>query len=58
MVFEEKIVAEMLELSQVKTGLHFNAKYCASRFLDVEDSFVQDITEKVQQKGPYTWRPI
>ena len=50
-VAEDKLGKEILELSQVGNGLHFNASQCASWF--VEGSFMKGTAWKIHMKGPY-----
>jgi hypothetical protein len=50
-VAEDKLAEEILELSQVGNGLHFNASRCISQFL--EGSFMKETAQKIHAKGPY-----
>ena len=55
-VAEDKLAEEILELSQVRNGLHFNASRCTSQFL--EGSFMKETAQKIYTKGPFIHRLI
>jgi hypothetical protein len=56
LMVSERLSREILGLSQVKGGLHFNAAHCTSKY--IEGSFMEETAQTIQKNAPYTWQMI
>jgi hypothetical protein len=56
LMVSEILSTEILGLSQIGGGLHFNAAHCTSKY--IEGSFMEETAQTIQKNAPYTWQMI
>jgi hypothetical protein len=56
LMVSERLSTEILGLSQVGGGLHFNAAHCTSKY--IESSFMEETAQTIWKNAPYTWQMI
>jgi hypothetical protein len=56
LMVSKRLSREILGLSQIEGGLHFNAMHCISKY--IEGSFMEETAQTIQENAPYTWQMI